>query len=519
MKAFWSTLPFLGFVSILFGQPGQLDATFNTTGKVTTHIAGYNVDNSGLLIQEDGKILVCGTAETTTNARDMVIARYSSNGHLDSSFNQTGILVIDVLGKIDYCYAMALQQDGKILLTGIATLLTNERKTVIIRLLEDGSFDDTFGNNGMAFNLPDHNAENPKAIMSLADGKIIVAGSIEANLANPICAVFKYNDDGTSDQNFGIQGLAMATVPGGYNPSFGIVQPDGKIITGGFLLGLNTEIIMLRFSPQGIIDSTFGTNGIVQTAYPNETHFGYSIILQPDHKILMVDGITHGTKRDFCMLRYTENGDLDSTFGSNGRVVTAMSGVSNTAHAISLQDDQKILLAGFSGIKPHHDIAIARYNSNGSLDLDFGASGKVISDFGLDDLAFTMAIQADKKIVVAGFSIDNTENSDFVVARYWSGLETVGTKDPLSEIHHVTLYPNPVKKETTLKYYLPVDQPMTIRLYNLSGQLIQSFFENKQRGQGEHQEKLILRSDLPKGIYMLVLETKNSKTPVSFILQ
>ena len=143
----------------------------------------------------------------------------------------------------------------------------------------------------------------------------------------------------------------------------------------------------------------------------------------------------------------------------------------------------------------------------------------MISDFGLDDLAFTMAIQADKKIVVAGFSIDNTENSDFVVARYWSGLETVGTKDPLSEIHHVTLYPNPVKKETTLKYYLPVDQSMTIRLYNLSGQLIQSFIENKQRGQGEHQEKLILRSDLPKGIYMLVLETKNSKTPVSFILQ
>ena len=516
MKAFCSTLPFLGFISILFGQPGQLDATFNTTGHVTTHIAGYNVDNSGLLIQEDGKILVCGTAETATNARDMVIARYNSNGLLDSSFNQSGILVIDVLGKIDYCYAMALQQDGKILLTGIATLLTNERKTVIIRLLEDGSFDDTFGNNGMAFNLPDHNAENPKAIMSLADGKIIVTGSIEANL---ICAVFKYNDDGTSDQNFGIQGLAMATVPGGYNPSFGTVQPDGKIITGGFLLGLNTEIIMVRFSPQGIIDSTFGTNGIVQTAYPNETHFGYSIILQPDHKILMVDGITHGTKRDFCMLRYTENGDLDSTFGSNGRVVTAMSGVSNTAHAISLQDDQKILLAGFSGIKPHHDIAIARYNSNGSLDLDFGASGKVISDFGLDDLAFTMAIQADKKIVVAGFSIDNTENSDFVVARYWSGLETVGTKDALSEIHHVILYPNPVRKETTLKYFLPVDQSMTIRLYNLSGQLIQNFFENKQRGQGEHQEKLILKSDLPTGTYTLVLETKNSKTPVSFILR
>jgi uncharacterized delta-60 repeat protein len=211
------------------------------------------------------------------------------------------------------------------------------------------------------------------------DGKIIVAGIIDANLSSTICALFKYNHDGTPDQGFGNQGLATATVPGGYNPSFGVAQQDGKIITGGFILGPNTEIIMLRFSPQGIIDSSFGTNGIVRTAYANETHFGYSIVIQPDHKILMVDGITHGGKRDFCMLRYTENGALDSTFGTYGRVVTAMSGGSNTAHAISLQDDQKIILAGFLGTKPHHDFAIARYSSNGTLDPTFGTGGKVIT--------------------------------------------------------------------------------------------------------------------------------------------
>jgi uncharacterized delta-60 repeat protein len=91
-----------------------LDETFNTTGHVTTHIADYNVDNSGLLVQEDGKILVCGTAVTASNAKDFVVARYNSNGFLDSSFYQSGIRVIDVFGKLDYCYAMALQEDGKI---------------------------------------------------------------------------------------------------------------------------------------------------------------------------------------------------------------------------------------------------------------------------------------------------------------------------------------------------------------------------------------------------------------------
>ncbi|MGB4849270.1 MAG: hypothetical protein WBP41_15200, partial [Saprospiraceae bacterium] len=432
MKKYFTAFLLFYTTSVLFSQPGQLDETFNSTGKVTTHIANYNVDNSGLLIQEDGKILVCGTGVTASNAKDFVIARYTSNGILDSSFNQSGIRVIDFFGKLDYCYAMVLQSDGKILLTGITTTLSNARKTAVVRLLEDGSFDDTFGTNGISINDPDNKTENPIAIMYQNDGKIIVAGSFSVNAAPSICALFKYNENGTPDQSFGDHGLATATVPDSYNPAFGIIQHDGKIITGGFRLGNNTEIIMLRFSPQGTIDSTFGSNGIVNTKYANEDHFAYSVVLQPDHKILVVDGTTIAGKRDFGMLRYNENGALDSTFGTYGRVVTAFSSGSNTAHAISIQDDQKILLAGFLGTTPQHNFALARYTSDGILDAGFGNGGKIITDFGNDDLAFRMAVQADKKIVLAGHSIDNAGNDDFAIARYLSGLEIVGTSDPVS---------------------------------------------------------------------------------------
>ncbi|HZV70866.1 MAG TPA: T9SS type A sorting domain-containing protein [Saprospiraceae bacterium] len=507
----WNTI-------LLFCQPGQMDKTFNTTGKVTTRIENFNVNTSALLIQDDGKILVSGTAVSATNARDFVIARYTSDGRIDSSFNQTGNRVIDFFGKNDFCYAMALQSDGKILMTGITTKPTSERKTIIVRLLEDGSFDDTFGTNGVYVNTFENREETPRVIHFQDDGKIIVSGSIDTNLATTVCAVFKYNQDGSPDTSFGDQGLAIAVVPESYNPAFGAVQHDGKIITGGFLLGNNTEIIMLRFSPQGIIDSTFGLNGIVWTKFIGEEHFAYSIFLQDDHKILMVDGITHSGKRDFCMLRYNENGSLDSTFGVYGKVVTPISSGSNTAHAVSIQEDQKILLAGFLGTTPKHDFAMARYNSDGSLDAEFGNGGKVITDFGNDDLAFTMAIQSDNKIVLSGHTIDNSGNNNFALARYLSGLEIVGITEPADEFMNINLYPNPAIRDAVLKYNLQKDQVITIRLYDLSGKLVQHFVENENRSIGDNEEKLLFNPNILPGNYFLQIDGINLKWTTSIIL-
>lgn len=506
MKINFTCFILLWSISFLLGQSGQLDPAFNLTGKVTTHIENYNVNTSALLIQDDGKILVCGNATSLTNAKDFVIARYSPDGSPDSTFNTTGKLILDFFGKIDYCYAMALQADGKILLTGIITNAASERKTGIVRLLENGSLDSLFGINGVYVNIADHNAENPQSVHYMDDGKIIVTGIINAGSGSPMCAVFKYNEDGSPDESFGDNGLATAEVPDSYNPSFGAIQEDGKIITGGFVLGNKTEIYLLRFLPDATIDSSFGSNGIVWTKYANEDHFGYSIYLQDDHKILMADGITHGGKRDFGILRYTADGLLDSTFGTNGKVVTAMSAGSNTAHAVSVQEDQKILLAGFLGTTPQHDFAIARYHSNGTLDTEFGIGGKVITDFGNDDLGFTMVIQPDDKIVVAGHTINNAGDNDFAIARYLSGLEINGTREPTEDFQNISLFPNPVMRESFLKYTLKEDQRITIRLYDLTGKLVQYFFNNVQRGTGDHVEKLIFSPAIQPGNYFLVME-------------
>ena len=511
---FYTSVFIFFFASItLLGQAGQLDVSFNTTGKVITHIDQYNLVTHAMRLQEDGKILVCGVATTTLNANDFVVVRYTSEGNLDLSFNQTGYRIIDFFGKNDYCYAMTLQPNGKILLTGIVTTLTSQRKTAIVRLLADGSFDDTFGEDGIVVNETDNKEENPRSIHYQQNSKIIVTGSISPNLSSNLCALFRYNNDGTPDQEFGEQGIATAEVPEAYNPWFGTMLHDGKIIAGGFALE-NGASVMIRFSSEGVIDSTFGSNGVVETKYINEELKAYNVLEQPDHKILVVNGITHGGKRDFGMLRYTEYGILDSTFGTNGKVVTAFSSGSNTAHAIGLQEDDKILLAGFLGTTPNHDFALARYMPTGALDPSFGNSGKVITDFGEDDLSFELILQEDKKIVLAGHSIDGAGNSDYALARYFSGLETVGIATPAAKLNHVAVYPNPVIHETKLKYHLPDDQRMTIRLHGLSGQLIQVFMKDVQQQMGDHEEILIFNSKLLSGSYVLVIETENSSVGI-----
>jgi len=496
---------------ILYCQAGQLDLTFNTTGHNITHIEDYDVNNNAVLIQPDGKILVCGTGTKETNERDFIVARYTSHGRLDSTFNDSGFKAIDFFNDNDECNAMALQANGQILLTGLVTTSTPKRKLGIVRLLEDGSFDETFGTNGIVVRKEENNeSEIPTAIHYQDDGSILVSGSFQVGLAPRMSAVFKFKQDGTPDSTFGENGVAITNVGEGYNPSLGIIQDDGNIITGGFLLDEPSEGVLIRFTPGGTIDSTYGANGIVLIAYDNEDHLAYSVALQDDHKLLVVAGINRSGQRDFCMLRYTEDGQVDSLFGINGRVITEMVSGSNTAHAVAVQEDQKILLAGFLGTTPNHDFAMARYMQDGSLDAGFGNGGKVITNFGEDDVAFNMAIQPDHKIVLSGHSIDNEDNNDFIIARYLSGLEIVGTTTPEPEILNANLYPNPAKDESVLKYHLKKDQSLTISLYDLSGLLIHRFVDNIQKSKGMNEEKLLFIGKQLAGHYIVVIESQNS---------
>ena len=191
---------------------------------------------------------------------------------------------------------------------------------------------------------------------------------------------------------------------------------------------------------------------------------------------------------------------------------------SNTAHEIKIQEDQKILLAGFLGITPNHNFALARYNTDGSLDNDFGTNGRVITDFGNDDLAFTMALQPDKKIVLAGHTKISAIGS-VALSRYLSGLENVKTNEPAPETYNLVLYPNPLKLTAILDYTLTKDQTINIYLYDLAGKLIQTIVKTGQRSKGVNHEVLHFKDNLESGNYILVIDSFDSQTGVNLIIR
>jgi uncharacterized delta-60 repeat protein len=187
-----------------------------------------------------------------------------------------------------------------------------------------------------------------------------------------------------------------------------ILQPDGKLVAAGYS---SNDFALVRYTSNGSLDLSFGTGGKVTTDIGSGTSdWAKSLILQPDGK-LVVAGLSSS---DFALVRYTSNGSLDTNFGTGGKVTTDIgSGTSDYAYSLILQPDGKLVVAGLSS----DDFAVVRYTSNGSLDTSFGTSGKVTTDIGssTSDTALSLIQQPDGKLVVAGSSSNN-----FALVRYTS---------------------------------------------------------------------------------------------------
>jgi uncharacterized delta-60 repeat protein len=232
---------------------------------------------------------------------------------------------------------------------------------------------------------------------------------------------------GALDPSFG-SGGKVATAFGSSNTSkvaAVAVQPDGKIVAVGYTYdGTRDRFALARYNADGSLDAGFGTSGKVTTSFgANTDDDAHAVALQPDGKIVVA-----GTSFDndsgqnsFALARYNADGSLDTNFGSGGLVTTSFGSVNaDYGYAVALQPDGKIVVAGADCITcSDHDFALARYNADGSLDASFSTSGKVTTSFGAntDDLAYAVALQTDGKIVAVGQSFDGS-HWHFALARY-----------------------------------------------------------------------------------------------------
>ena len=145
----------------------------------------------------------------------------------------------------------------------------------------------------------------------------------------------------------------------------------------------------------------------------------FAVALRSDERIVLA-GYSWSTQgRDFALACYNRDGTLDRHFGSRGLVATDFTGKTDIAYALAIQADGKLVVGGQSGQYPQNDLGLARYSSDGQLDLGFGTGGKVITNVGAGaDQAYALALDKQSRIVLAGISVANGSNFDFVLARY-----------------------------------------------------------------------------------------------------
>ena len=261
--------------------------------------------------------------------------------------------------------------------------------------------------------------DDARSVAVMPDGRIVAAG-FGINGVNQDFAIARYNPNGSLDTSFNGNGRVLAPIGTGDAGATAVaIQPDGKIVAAGFVsTGSNSDFALARFNIDGQLDITFNGTGTVITPVRFGNDLAFSMALQADGKIVVAGSSSNGFDDDFAIVRYNTNGTLDTSFNGTGKVFTAFGSANDQAYAVAIQTDGKIVAAGFSFIGAGNDFAVARYNTDGSLDTGFNVTGKTTTPVGTStDLANALAIQSDAKIVAAG-QAHNGSNIDFGLVRY-----------------------------------------------------------------------------------------------------
>jgi uncharacterized delta-60 repeat protein len=415
-------------------DPGDLDVTFGSNGLTFTDIGTASGDKAfAVMVQPDQKIVVAGSSDNGAD-NDFAVARYTSLGILDTSFSDDGIQTTPIGSGDDVAYAVGIQSDGKLVVAGSAFNGVNN-DFALARYTITGTLDTTFGVNGVVTTTLSTGDDVARGLVVQADDKIVVAGS-----ANGDFGIVRYSSEGGLDTATfgGGDGIVITDFFGATDVANGIaIQPgDGKLVAAGYSdIGPSEEFALARYLTNGSLDSSFAGTGKVTTDFvSNSVDQAYSVDIQADGKIVLAGFINSGGmggNDDFALARYNSIGSLDTTFGTGGKVVTPVGENDDQAYSVAIQPTGKIVVAGFSdsGVPTNQDFSLARYTITGTLDTTFGATGVISTDLGTIDMelgnesadqAYAVAIQADNKIVVAGYTDHPSGNDNFAVVRYES---------------------------------------------------------------------------------------------------
>jgi uncharacterized delta-60 repeat protein len=421
----YTTIAFIMIFNLVVSQ--TIDSSYGTNGRVVSELSpGVDALNA-MALQTDGKIVGLGFANNK-----LTLVRYQTNGTLDTLFGHQGIVLTNFTSNFFSPYDIVLQTDGKIII-----LAANSSTMMLARYTTNGILDTSFGVNGIA-DINEILTSGPycSSMELLPDGKIIVTGSISFHTI----FIIKYNSNRDLDTTFGTNGYTTTSLP---TDSYIIssedlcIQTDGNILLAVSLTNTSgyEDFSIFKYTSNGILDTDFGNEGFVKTDIGGimVTDTPSTIKLQPNGKILL-----SGTSNlSFVVVRYNSDGSLDTTFNSTGIATTNVGGAYRMCSHMLIEPDGKIILAGYIG----DDFGSTRYNLDGSIDPSYGNNGIYKIDFGTSyDYSNSIIRQSDGKFVMGGWTSFFCSNRAFGLIRFSSNALKL---EDYNRDNSLKVYPNP----------------------------------------------------------------------------
>ena len=416
--------------------PGQLDPSFGAGGTVVTEFPSSYSGARAVAVQADGGIVAAGFAHTNNSIiSDFALTRYDASGALDPTFGTGGRVRTDFGGRFDEALAVAVQPDGRVVMAGNSSD-ANGSDMAVARYNSDGLLDTSFDGDGMA--LVDFGSEaSARAVALQPDGRIVLAGGVSQPVGGGCCvsdfALVRLTSVGVLDSSFDGDGRVvtdfLAGADNGHDVAQAVrVQADGRIVAAGAGVAgvVSVDFAVARYLADGSLDLTFSDDGLVTTDFVG--YFDEIRDLAVDTGGRIVTGGQScefpGNSDEVCdfgLARYTANGTLDRRFGRKGRIRTDLGAdLSEGIRGVVVQADGRIVAAGDTSGPGASDVGLTRYRSDGRLDRGFGVNGVVITPVSPStDEVGGLELQADGRLVVAGTTAIS-QSFGFFASRYLS---------------------------------------------------------------------------------------------------
>ena len=349
-----------------------------------------------IISNSDGTIYACGAAQTTANGVDSFLSKYSQDGNLVSSFGTNGT-VFSNKAKDDQCNAMVKDSSGNIYAVGGLTDSSNKQRGYIVKYKPDGTRDTSFNGSGFLQTAIDSILN----AVAMQNGKILIAGQHKGK-----ASIARLNANGTLDSSFGNSGT-LELGDGSTDDQILDIALDSSgriIIVGKTVAGVSNEnAVVARLTSNGQLDTTFGTNGVVIYDDPNHKADRVEAVTVDSSGKIIATGYSN---KKMTLAKFNNDGSLDTSFASNGLFLDS-NGVASVGTDLTIDANDNIVITGTiaTAVATKYKMAIWRIDTTGKLDSSFNNTGIATYSNGHDrDFGYAIAIDSNDKILVGGYS-------------------------------------------------------------------------------------------------------------------